>query len=1011
MSNPTSGSVTINNLTPDLLRTLTVSNDLTDLDGALTLVGYQWQQSLDGTVWSNITGATSSSFTTATSGVQLRVEASYTVGGGAVETMYSAETAPVLSYHIVTGTNAAGESLAGTVVADRITGLGGPDALIGLEGNDTLIGGAGNDYLNGGLGADSMTGGQDNDTYSVDDADDVVVEAAGEGLDRVISSFSYTLGDNVENLSLTGSTAINGTGNALNNSIIGNSAANALSGGGGNDTLNGGLGADTMSGGQGNDTYTLDSISDVVIEASGEGTDAVSIGFTYTLGANIETLVLSGTAAINGTGNELDNALIGNSAGNTLRGGAGNDTLDGRAGADSMFGGLGDDIFRIDNVGDVVNEIANEGNDTVFSTVTYTLSHSLENLKLLGTATINGTGNAHNNVMTGNSADNVLSGGSGDDTFSGGAGNDTLVGELGDDLYKVYDNSDTITEAIGQGTDKVISSISYTLGANLENLTLTDAALNGTGNALNNIIIGTIAANVLTGDDGNDELNGDAGDDTLIGGLGDDLYHVDSLGDVVTENAGEGTDGINSAITYTLAADFENLTLTGTDAIDGTGNALNNVITGNSATNNFIGGGGNDTFVGGAGDDFYTVTNTGIVITEAVGEGIDSVTSSVTHTMASNVENLTLTGVAVIDGNGSGEANTIIGNDANNILNGNGGNDTLVGGAGDDRLSGGSGIDSMTGGLGDETYYVDDAADVIIEAAGEGYDRVITSVSYTLSANIERISTQGTAAINLTGNADGNVMIGNVAANTLSGGDGNDTINGGDGADILNGGNGADLLLGGAGNDSFTGAAGIDSMTGGLGDDTYFVGDTGDVINEAVGEGSDKVITSVSYTLSANIERISIQGTAAINLTGNADGNVIIGNAAANTLSGGDGNDTISGSGGTDILIGGNGLEQFIFAALTDSQVGAGVRDIITDFVSGTDRISLSSIDANTVTGGDQAFTLINTAAFSSVAGQLRYEVTGGNTILEGDVGGDGVADFQIELTGVHSFVAADLIL
>jgi Ca2+-binding RTX toxin-like protein len=137
---------------------------------------------------------------------------------------------------------------------------------------------------------------------------------------------------------------------------------------------------------------------------------------------------------------------------------------------------------------------------------------------------------------------------------------------------------------------------------------------------------------------------------------------------------------------------------------------------------------------------------------------------------------------------------------------------------------------------------------------------------------------------------------------------------------------------------------------------------------------------------------------------------VMLGNVAANAISGGDGNDAISGGGGTDSLTGGNGADQFSFGALTDSPVGAG-RDIITDFVSGTDRIGLSGIDASTAVAGNQAFTLINTAAFSAVAGQLRYEVTGGNTILEGDVDGNGTADFQIELTGVHSFVAADLIL
>ncbi|MBG6073842.1 Ca2+-binding RTX toxin-like protein, partial [Polaromonas sp. CG_9.7] len=145
--------------------------------------------------------------------------------------------------------------------------------------------------------------------------------------------------------------------------------------------------------------------------------------------------------------------------------------------------------------------------------------------------------------------------------------------------------------------------------------------------------------------------------------------------------------------------------------------------------------------------------------------------------------------------------------------------------------------------------------------------------------------------------------------------------------------------------------------------------------------------------------------------TGNALANVIIGNSAANTLSGGEGNDTLNGGLGADILSGGSGADRFILTALADSGVGAGLRDIITDFVSGSDRIQFTGIDANTGVAGDQAFTMINTSAFGGVAGQLRYSLVGGNTVMEGDVNGDAVADFQLELTGVHSFVAADLLL
>src|SRR5206468_7344789 len=170
---------------------------------------------------------------------------------------------------------------------------------------------------------------------------------------------------------------------------------------------------------------------------------------------------------------------------------------------------------------------ASEGTDTVVSSVDYTLGAHLENLTLTGSA-LSGTGNAQDNVITGNAHDNVLDGGAGADTMIGGAGNDT---------YFVDSSGDVVTELSGEGTDTVVSSIDYTLGANLENLTLVGSALSGTGNEL---------ANVITGNAHDNVLDGGAGADTLIGGAGFDTRRVDALGDVVTELAGEGTDTVVS---------------------------------------------------------------------------------------------------------------------------------------------------------------------------------------------------------------------------------------------------------------------------------------------------------------------------------------------------------------------------------------------------------------------------------------------------------------------------------
>ena len=196
----------------------------------------------------------------------------------------------------------------------------------------------------------------------------------------------------------------------------------------------------------------------------------------YTLASELENLTLSGSAAINGTGNGVDNLLTGNSGNNTLTGLGGNDTLNGTTGTDALVGGLGDDTYVTDG-GDTLTEIAGEGTDTVQSSATLTLAANLENLTLTGGSAINGTGNTANNTLTGNGGNNTL---------DGSTGTDTLIGGLGNDIY-ITDGGDTITEAASAGTDTVQSSVTITLAANLENLTLTGtSAINGTGNTANN---------------------------------------------------------------------------------------------------------------------------------------------------------------------------------------------------------------------------------------------------------------------------------------------------------------------------------------------------------------------------------------------------------------------------------------------------------------------------------------------------------------------------------------------
>jgi len=324
-----------------------------------------------------------------------------------------------------------------------VNGTSGNDNLVGGSGDDTLNGLGGNDRLDGRAGADAMNGGTGNDTYVVDNLGDHTNENAGEGTDIVLSSIAWTLAANVENLTLTGSAAIDGTGNGLNNQLNGNSAVNTLTGGAGNDRLNGAAGADVMIGGTGNDIYFVDNAGDIVTENASEGTDTVLSSVTYTLSANVENLTLTGAAAISGTGNTLNNLLTGNAADNTLTGGAGDDRLDGKAGADAMHGGTGNDAYYVDNVGDTVIENSGEGTDVVYSSVSFTLAANVENLTLTGSAAIDATGNSLTNALKGNSAANTLNGGAGSDHLYGYGGNDFLVGGSGGDTLTGGAGADT----------------------------------------------------------------------------------------------------------------------------------------------------------------------------------------------------------------------------------------------------------------------------------------------------------------------------------------------------------------------------------------------------------------------------------------------------------------------------------------------------------------------------------------------------------------------------------------
>ena len=841
-------------------------------------------------------------------------------------------------------------SYALTANAENLT-LTGTDSINGTGNalNNFLTGNSAANILSGGAGADTMTGGAGDDTYLVDNKSDVASEEGSEGDDTVQSSVSYTLTTNVENLTLTGTDSINGTGNALNNLLTGNSAANILSGG---------AGVDTMAGGTGDDTYVVDDAGDVVREASGAGTDTVQSSVSYSLTTNVENLFLSGTGNINGIGNDLVNTINGN---------PGNNTIDGGVGADTMAGGAGDDIYVVDNASDVITEVSGAGTDTVQAFISYALTANVENLLLTGTSNINGTGNDLANTITGNAGNN---------TIDGGAEADNLAGGAGDDTYLVDNTSDVVSEEASEGTDTVQSSVTYTLGTNIENLFLMGTGnLNGIGNDL---------ANTIPGNAGNNTIDGGAGADNLAGGAGDDTYLVDITSDVVTEEASEGTDAVQSSVTYTLATNIENLLLTGTGNINGIGNDLANTINGNAGNNTIDGGAGADNMAGDTGNDFYVVDNAGDVVTEAASEGIDTVQSSIAFALTANLENLLLTGTGNINGTGNELANTITGN------------------AGNNTIDGGAGADNMAGNAGNDIYVVDNAGDVVTEAFSAGTDIVQSSISYVLTANVENLTLTGTDNINGTGNVLSNLLTGNSGANILSGGAGDDTYlidNTGDvvseeasegtdtvqssvsyflatnveslvltGADNINGaGNDlANTITGNAGNNTIDGGAGADNMAGNAGNDIYVVDDSGDVVKEASGAGTDTVQSSISYALTANVENLTLTGTGNINGTGNALNNILTGNSAANILSGGSGDDTY--------LVDNAG--DFVLEAASEG----------TDTVQSSVSYSLATnVESLVLTGADN---------INGTGNDLANTITGnaGNNTIDGGAGADNMA-------------------
>ncbi len=592
---------------------------------------------------------------------------------------------------------------------------------------NTITGNTSANIIDGGLntsGFDTMEGGSGNDTYIVNNNLDVITETSTGGTDTAFimaTAGVHTLSNNVEIVRLVGAASVDASDSEVTTA-----------------TIYAGTGANTITGSGGTLSYEYGATRGVTVSLA-LGTVAQT-----TVGSGSDTITAGSFSNL--TGSRFNDTLTSSANGGTVKGLAGADTLISSSADATLDGGAGNDTYNLGEFGATTLKDSG-GSDTVLATSSVNLtqsgSTSIENLELTAsTGTITGTGNTLANTLTANAS---------------GTANITLVGGAGNDTYFVNNTGTgavSITEASSAGTDSVFSSVDFSLatdGANVEKLTLTGSATTGTGNDSINTITGNDLGNTLSGNGGNDTLLGGAGEDilnggtgndimtggdnndildggegsdTMTGGNGDDTYVVNVSTDKVIEaaitdaNPDAGTDTVQSSIStstgYTLPINVENLELIDS-ALNGYGNTLNNTLTGNGENNILDGKTGADTMIGGAGDDTYYRDNVDDVITETNNtiNGVDTVYSSLTYTLVSHLENLTLTGTAANSGtgnsadniiNGNTGANALIGLGGNDTLNGNSGADTLNGGAGNDELDGGAGKDVLVGGAGNDTF-------------------------------------------------------------------------------------------------------------------------------------------------------------------------------------------------------------------------------------------------------------------------------------------------------------------
>lgn len=724
-------------------------------------------------------------------------------------------------------------------------------------------------------------------------------------------------------------------------------------------------------------------------------------------------------------------------AAESLSGSAGSDSLTGNDGTDTIAAGDGADTISAGRGGDNIS--AGDGNDVIYfgialsgpvaldggpgtDVVEATASNVVMNFSSFGGIEEFSAGGYSNVGIIGSSADNTfdfsgitlsgisyLSGGDGNDTLTGSTGDDTLLGGAGNDVLDGESGQNTISYATA------VAGVAVDLGQSAPQ----DTGGDGVDTLLNfEGLTGSSFGDTLTGSSGNNTLSGASGSDTLEGGAGNDILNGGSERDAASYASASAAVSVSISITSAQAtggAGVDQLVsiedLFGSAYADTlTGNSLANALSGGAGADSLDGGAGNDTLNGDDGDDVL-VSGGGSDVLNG-GNGLDTVSI------------VGSTGVSINLGSGGaqgvGGGSTVTLSSIENVI-GSAGTDTLVGDTGANSLTGGSGDDSLAGSDGDDQFRYSGSSngfDAVDGGAGNDEIRALANsgvIGLTSLTGVETITAGAFMSVSIAGSSGANNI--DLSSVTVSGitlidmGSGDDTLTGSSGADTIRGSGGNDNLAGGGDADSFqyTGSSnGFDTIDGGSGSDEVRALANNTVIGLAAISGVEAVtagaFTGVSIAGSTNADlldfsSVTLSGISSINAGSGSD--TIVGSAAADTLIGGTGADNLAGGSGSDV-----------FRYLATSESTSASRDVITDFVHGTDIINLASIDAKTTVAGDQAFSFIGTSAFSNTAGQLRYDASDPAKItIYGDVNGDSSADIVIEITGNSVFSASDFVL